>query len=383
MNREFESYLRDVRGLSDDTIRSRTANCDRLAHYEGDLDAHFDNDGMAGLLSRLTYSTNDQREGLPPRHRVPINGDVRNGTATLKSAATLFMKFRQHDGRPRDRHSKPTLARLAGTRPSRRARAPATDWPDWQQPDDADILKLAHVLRPLVKLVKFLHPDIIATVAEDNRRHVPDWRSKLEEVGIEADIYLWDGSPCAFPGVRRYAGKERSTYRDRTKVFPDCLWLDDNDYPKHLWAFVLTGGQFRKKGPRGYELAHLADHKVHKNRWRNEFSLDSEANPPHLFGLFTSPANMAFVPEILGKLTDVVPPLRALFLKQAYRLYGRVCRLAPPPLLEKAHGDSAWSPDHFDWGDPVGDGRNLATFLEYRKEEFNKALEARSKRLRQ
>ena len=345
-----------------------------MAHYEGDLDAHFDNDGMAGLLARLTYSMNDQREGLPARHRVPINGDVRKGTATLKTAATHFMKFRQHDDRPRDRQS--TLG-LAGIRPFRRARAPATDWPDWQQTHDADILKLAHVLTPLVK---FLHPDIVAAVAEDNRRHVPDWRSKLEEVGIDADIYLWDGSPCAFPGVRRYAGKERSTYRDRTKVFPDCLWLDDNDYPKHLWAFVLTGGQFRKKGPRGYELAHLADHKVHKNRWRNEFSLDSEANPPHLFGLFTSPANMAFVPEILGKLTDVVPPLRALFLKQAYRLYGPVCRLAPPPLAERALDDLAWNPSDFTWGDTVGDGRNLAPFFKYRQEEFDKGLDARRQR---
>ena len=379
MNREFESYLRDVRGLSDDTIRSRTANCDRLAHYEGDLDAHFDNDGMAGLLARLTYSTNDQREGLPPRHRVPINGDVRNGTATLKSAATLYVKFRQHDGRPRGRHSKPTSARLAGTRPSRRARAPATDWPDWQQPDNADILKLAHVLTPLVK---FLHPDIVAAVAEDNRRHIPDWRSKLEEVGIDADIYLWDGSPCAFPGVRRYAGsQEIAWYRKRTVTSdftpPHCLRLDDNDCPKHLWAFVLTGGPFRKKGPREYQLAHLADHKEHNNRWRDEFRLDFQADPPPLFGLYTSPANAAYVPKNFLQPTDVVRPLRALLLKQAYRLYGRVCRLAPPPLSEKAHGDSAWRPDHFAWGDPVGDVRNLAAFLEYRKEEFNKALEAR------
>ena len=375
----FESYLRDVRGLPDNTIRSRTANCDRLAQYEGDLDAHFDNDGMAGLLARLTYSTNDQREGVPKRHDVPINGDIRNGTATLKSAATLYWKFRQHGGRPHDRQSKPTLVRPARTGPSRRARAPATDWPDWQQPDGADILKLAHVLTPLVK---FLHPDIVAAVAEDNRRHLPEWRSKLEEVGINADIYLWNGSPCAFPGVRRYAGsQEIAWYRKRTVTNdftpPHCLRLDDNDCPKHLWAFVLTGGPFRKKGPREYQLAHLADHKEHNNRWRDEFSLDFQSDPPLLFGLYTSPANAAYVPKNFLQPTDVVHPLRALLVKQAYRLYGRVCRLAPPPLTEKALDDSAWSPDRFTWDDPVGDVRNLAAFLEYRREEFNKALEAR------
>lgn len=377
---QFESYLRDVRGLSENSIRSRTSDCDRLAYYEGDLDAHFNGDGMEDLLARLTYSTDDQRRGLPPRHRVPINGNIRNGTATLKSAATLYWKFRRQERRPRgsdDRPLRPILVRQS--RSDQRTRASATAWPDWQQPDDADILKLAHVLTPLVK---FLHPDIVAAVAEDNQRHLSDWRSKLEQVGIDADIYLWNGSPCAFPGVRRYAGsQETAWYRKRTVPTdftpPHCLRLDDNDCPKHLWAFVFTGGPFRKKGPREYQLAHLADHKEHNNRWREEFSLDSEADPPLLFGLYTSPANAAYVPKNFLQPTDVIYPLRALLLKQAYRLYGQVCRLAPPPLTEKALDNSAWNPAHFTWGDPVGDARNLVAFLEYRQEEFDNALDAK------
>ena len=228
--------------------------------------------------------------------------------------------------------------------------------------------------------MKFLHPDIAAAVAEDNQRHLSDWRSKLEQVGIDADIYLWNGSPCAFPGVRRYAGsQETAWYRKRTVPTdftpPHCLRLDDNDCPKHLWAFVFTGGPFRKKGPREYQLAHLADHKEHNNRWREEFSLDSEADPPLLFGLYTSPANAAYVPKNILQPTDVIYPLRALLLKQAYRLYGQVCRLAPPPLTEKALDNSAWNPAHFTWGDPVGDARDLAAFLEYRQAEFDKALD--------
>ena len=374
MLNRFESYLRDVRGLAESTIRSRTANCGRLTQYEGDLDGHFDRDGMEELLARLTYSTDDQRRGLPPRHRVPIDGDIRDGTATLKSAAKLYREFRQRDGAPVDRRSKPTLVRR-----SRRIRAPATAWPEWRQPEEADLLKLAHVLTPLVK---FLHPDIVAAVAEDNQRHLTDWRSKLEEVGINADIYLWTGSPCAFPGVRRYAGsQEIAWYRKRmasTDFTPlRCIRLDDNDCPKHLWSFVFTGGPFRKKGPREYQLAHLADHKEHNNRWRDEFSMEFQAVPPLLFGLYTSPANTAYVPKNFLQPTDVVHPLRALLLKQAYRLYGRVCRLAPPPLAEKALDDAAWNPDAFFWGDPLGDSTNVARFLEYRQEEFDRAFEAR------
>lgn len=264
------------------------------------------------------------------------------------------------------------MARARSARPSM---ATATDWPDWPQPEDADVLKFAHVLTPLVR---FLHPDIVAAITEDNRRHLPDWSSKLAKVDIDAGIYLWIDSPCAFPGVRRHAGKkEAASYRDRTRVFPHCLWLDDNEYPKHLWAFVLTGEQFRNRGPREYELAHLADHKAYQNRWRDEFSLDSPADPPPLFGLFTSPANTVYVPKKLGQLTDVVHPLRALLMKRAYRLYGRVCRLAPPPLAEKVRDESAWNLDDFTWAAPVGDVRHLQSFLEYREKKVNEWLSTR------
>jgi len=33
-----------------------------------------------------------------------------------------------------------------------------------------------------------------------------DWRSRLEALGIDPAICLREGSPCAVPGVRRYAG---------------------------------------------------------------------------------------------------------------------------------------------------------------------------------
>ena len=371
----FERWLLAIRGLSHATVASRLSNCRRLETYEGDLDKHFEKDGMKGLLARLTYSMYDQRRSLPPRHRVPINGNIRNVTATLKSAANRYLSFRQHDDRQHDRRDRQPKSCLAHRSPrGRPTRTPPTGWPDWPQPDEADILKLAHTVAPLVK---FLHPDIVAAVVEDNRHHLLDWRSKLAEVDIDPDIYLWEGSPCAFPGVRRYTKKEEPSFRDRTKNFPHSLWLDDNDFPKHLWAYVLTGRMFKKQGPRGYELAHLADHKEYKNRWRDEFSLDFQAAPPPLFGLYTSPANTVYVPNGFLRPTDFVNPLRALLLKRAYELYGRICTLAPPPLRERELDDSAWNPAHFTWGGPVGDVQKVDSFLEYRQREFNEGAKRR------
>ena len=204
----------------------------------------------------------------------------------------------------------------SGTSEGRRRRnAAALEWPGWEPPKDDEILALAHVV---ARYARFLMPEVVSAVVEDNTRHANDWRSLLDERHIDPDIYLWEGSPCAFPGVRRCAGKkERRDLRKPVTVtgpHPHCLHLDDNDYPKHLWAFVFTGKKFSKLGPNEYHLAHLADHKVYGNRWREEFAFEGDRPLP--FGLFASAANTIFVPATLMKPTDFSPELRALLLRR-------------------------------------------------------------------
>lgn len=120
---------------------------------------------------------------------------MRTRTATLRNAARLYFEFRQ-DPHP---HASAGHANPPPVRSSRASRAgrSAKPWPKWEQAGDADILQLVRVLTPLVR---FLHPDIVAAVVEDNRKHSSDWRAKFERIGIEPDIYLWDGSPLRIPG---------------------------------------------------------------------------------------------------------------------------------------------------------------------------------------
>ena len=96
LDAKFQQYLRDVKRSSKRTIGSRTSNCKRVERYEGDLDKHFDNDQCQGLLRRLTYSTENQDRERTPRHSIPINGDPRTGSATLKQAVGLYVQFRRH-----------------------------------------------------------------------------------------------------------------------------------------------------------------------------------------------------------------------------------------------------------------------------------------------
>ena len=371
--RRFEKWLDIVRGLGSGTIASRIANCERVERFEGDLDAHFEADGLQRLIERLTYLAEDERFGRRPDHGVPISGNVRNGSATLKSAVKLYREFRRSPHSVQAPGSQETLAR--------RQRSPAwaqrgvSRWPDWPQPSEETLFTLA---QELVPLARFLDPAIVGAVAEDNRRRRSEWSQRLEAFGIDPEIYLWDGSPCAFPGVRRHAGgKEISAFRNRST--PDtppvhCLALDDNDYPKHLWAFVFTGRPFRKRGPDGYQLAHIFDHKEHGNRWSEELDVAAGGgNPGPLFGLFTSASNAAYLPAFL-RPTNFSHRLRTLLQGRAIALYGEVCRPVPPPLQIKACDDPVWRPERFSWSEPMGDPAHIPAFLSFRRERMYELL---------
>jgi hypothetical protein len=55
------------------------------------------NDKCKVLLLKLEYSTLDERNGLPARHSIPINGIIRTGTATFKQALKLYISFLQNE----------------------------------------------------------------------------------------------------------------------------------------------------------------------------------------------------------------------------------------------------------------------------------------------
>lgn len=366
----------------DDAARSsRVANCRTVEQYEGDLDEHFDKDELATLLARLTYSVVDERQRRPAKHRIPINGNLRNGSATLKSAVSLYLQFRKFLPENGEDAISPLTAMAAAPPPALRvSKRKAGLWPTWAQPDQSVVLTLARELAPFVR---FLHPDIVAAVADDNERHRGDWSSRLRECGIDPGIYLWEHSPCAFPGVRRYAGsREIARYRGHTSdrdVQPEhALRLDDNDFPKHLWSFVLRGRPFQKFGPEGYALAHLADHKEHNNRWADEFDLAGDgAAPAFFFGLYTSAANTVYVPTNFLKPTDFSGTLRTMLQRKAEKLYGDRCRLTPPSLSVKPAPSPDWEIDQFSWNEPVGTTGNIEEFLNYRSKLINDLLARR------
>lgn len=379
----FRSWLSNHRpnrdGLKLDirTIGSRISNCRTVERYEGDLDLHFDQDRLSGLLERLKYSTEDERANRSALHNIPIDGNIRNGTATLRSAVSLYRTFREDwsEGTP----ILPSITDATVRMASRVQRAPEKRvWPTWDQPGRDEILAMAHLVVPFVR---FLSPDIIRAVVEDNEQHRQSWIEALEKCGVNPAAYLWLGSPCAFPGVRRYAGSQEvaahrgHTHLDNSQPL-NALALDDNDYPKQIWSFVFRGVRFSKFGPEGYALAHLADHKDHGNRFEQDFQITETTNLRSLFGLYTCPTNTVYIPLSLIKPTDFVGTIRALLVRQAQQLYGSFCNILPPFLRIPEASSPEWNVTEFKWSDPVGTKRRMESFLEFRYTILAKLIEA-------
>ena len=98
-DRDFEFWLERIyktaqgRTMERAVRQSRISNLRHVEEYEGDLDAHYARDQMVGLLRRFEYGRDEESRNVSPGHRIPIDGDRYTGTATLKSAINLYLKF--------------------------------------------------------------------------------------------------------------------------------------------------------------------------------------------------------------------------------------------------------------------------------------------------
>lgn len=366
----FINWLTDQGQKKSSTAAARASNCATVerSYKNKDLDTMSKNE-FSQLLEKFEYSKVDERAGSPKRHEVSINGDLYNGTATLRGALKLYYNFRFHpDADP----PKPSSA------PDAAPRSPVVGaWPQWEAPSEDDSLLLAMVL---ARHARFLKPEVVRAVVEDNNRRAADWHRELIARGIPAAAYLWEDSPCAFPGVRRYSGSDEiAIFRGRKqgdgKLPKDALTLDDNDYPKHLWSHLYLGKPFPKHGPKGYNLAHLADHKDHNNRAAEDFKLVEGASVDgKLHGLFTCPTNTVYLPVGLLKPTDFHAKVRHLFIRKAQALYGDFCNIVPPFLTVPKCSDEDWQIDKLEWADPVGDLTHMDLFLTFRAKKMEELL---------
>lgn len=302
------------------TISSRLSNCRRIEEFERNLDEHFANDSGVTLIHRLEYSSQDQRNGTQAKHNIPINGNIYNGTATFRSAANLYFKFRSSGNTKNSNNRAKTIIRRTNTMPNRpnnssnsnRTETPINKINEFEY----DICKI------LTQLCYHIHPKIIQQIQEENVRQYKYFKNLFSGL-IDIENYLFTGSACVFPGIRRFVsgqGKKKQ-YNEKYKAI-----IDDNTFPRHLWCFLVNnktynGPNWKESGLNQYELAHIFTHKHTELEFEKEFfkSFDSQIHP---HGDFTCACNIVILPKGTVRPTDNSKTIKSIFYKRYIELYG-------------------------------------------------------------
>lgn len=342
----------------------------------GDIDAAFDLDELAGWIATLRAGETACAKGDPPPAWLVTKGNPAKRLAILRSGVQAYFRFRRAGGQGGASGSASQPSTDSRARRSRKA----SPWPDWGAPTDDELRLLAE---SVARHVRFLSPDFVRAIAQGIERDREPVAARLDRLGIASSPYLWPAGTCAFPGVRRHEGRaEQNAYHDETPAEagagPALLRLDKNTYPKHVWSFALRGREVREKfGPRGFELAHLADHKPYHNRCGTEFAgLDGSVLP----GLYTSPWNTVYVPKAFLRATDAGDSLRRLLQRRAFQLYGGACALLPCGAQPAEEPRPEWSVERFSWTEPVGDACHAEAFLKFRTAELERLFLAVERR---
>ena len=167
-----------------------------------------------------------------------------------------------------------------------------------------------------------MHPKVIARIQARNKEEGPKFGRMFGD-RIPTSDYLFPGSACVFPGVKRYVsgrGRKRQ-YNSEFKAI-----IDDNIFPRHQWCFLsgnkaYSGPAWKSLGLSEFELAHVFSHKESELSTERAFfeEFDSSMLP---FGDFSCACNVVLLPKGTVRPTDNSIALKAVFFKRYIDLYG-------------------------------------------------------------
>jgi hypothetical protein len=322
LENDFHNWLLNKKGYVPRTVNSRKTNCLRVEQFEGDLDKHFERDQCRALLGKHVYTVEDKKHNHPPKHSIPINGDIRTGTATFKQAVGLYVEFKidMENG-----VVVPGPGTLNGHKNSNSGlgkgetlqKFPAIKLENKISRFNNDLAKI------LASLAYHIAPEIVQYIIEQNKNDC-EYFKKLFGEKIEPDNYFFPGSSCVFPGIRRYISDHNDAtgkYNEKYKAI-----VDDNVFPRYIWCYLLGGKgysspMYKKTGLNEFELAHIFAHKKTEINDEKEFfkTVDKDLRP---YGEFTSAANIVLLPKGTVRPTDNSTILKSIFYKRYIDLYG-------------------------------------------------------------
>ena len=94
MKATYKSWL-EQQDYASGTVQTQVTRARRVEECYGDLDEHYDQDQLQGVIAELRYSTGDERRGRPNPSKIPFEGNVRNNLASYRNAVERYCKFRR------------------------------------------------------------------------------------------------------------------------------------------------------------------------------------------------------------------------------------------------------------------------------------------------
>lgn len=202
----------------------------------------------------------------------------------------------------------------------------------------------------LARLAHHVHPAIVEQIQKRNIDEF-DYFSDLFQDRIPVDSYLYDGSACVFPGVKRYVsgkGKKKSYNPEYAAI------IDDNTFPRHLWCYIAGGKSYsgpawKNLGLSEFELAHIFSHKESELATEKSFfaSFDRSLLP---YGDFSCACNTILLPKGTVRPTDNSHAIKSIFYRRYIDLYGESPLRGRSGFLHKKVPE--WY-DTLQWNEPV------------------------------
>ena len=222
------------------------------------------------------------------------------------------------------------------------------------------------ICRVLARLAHHIHPQII-TRSQSRNADEYDYFKDLFGDKINADDYLFDGSACVFPGVRRHingAGKTRAYNPEHTAI------IDDNTFPRHIWCFLengktYSGPNWQNPGLGEFELAHVFNHKKNEVGFEEPFFSEIQDGLAP-YGEFTCACNVVLLPKGTERPTDNSSAIKVAFYNRYIDLYGEASLNGRIGLKKDLIPD--WYSELV-WNEPVLPGsweQNIERLLKYR-----------------
>ena len=226
----------------------------------------------------------------------------------------------------------------------------------------------------LAQLAYHVHPEIVQRIQRRNREEY-DYFKELFSDRIEIDHYLFYGSACVFPGIRRYvsAKGKKNAYNEEYKAI-----IDDNTFPRHLWCFLANGKTYngpnwKNSGLGEFELAHVFTHKESEIDFEKRFfrCVREDLYP---YGNFSCACNVVLLPKGTVRPTDNSTTIKAAFYKRYVELYGEA------PLNGRRKFNESLVPDWYNellWNKPVLPEKwesNIEKLLKYRTKRIKEIM---------